>query len=52
MKKLLLMLLICSFAANSFAAIKRIGYWGTPVAGVDYSTPAAAVAACVDGDTI
>lgn len=37
---------------ESFAGIKRIGYWGTPVAGVDYATAALAVAACAVGDSL
>lgn len=53
MKKLLLLAitatLICSV---SFANIRRIGYWGTAVPNVDYTTADLAVTAAVTGDTI
>ncbi len=41
--------LICSL---SHATIRRVQYWGNPVAGVDYATGNAAVAASAIGDTI
>ena len=53
MKKILAFaVLFIALANNIQAAIKRIGYWGTPVTGIDYATPALAVAACANGDSI
>jgi hypothetical protein len=52
MKNFILTTILFLIIANSFAGIKRLGYWGTPVAGVDYATPALAVAACAVGDSI
>jgi hypothetical protein len=52
MKNSLLTIILFLIIANSFGAIKRIGYWGTPVSGVDYATSALAVAACAAGDSL
>ncbi len=52
MKNFILTTILFLIITNSFAGIKRIGYWGTPVAGVDYATPALAVAACAVGDSL
>lgn len=52
MKKIILSSLFILSIIQSFGGIKRIGYWGTPVSGVDYSTPALAVAACAVGDSL
>jgi hypothetical protein len=52
MKNFILTTILFLIIANSSAAIKRIGYWGTPVTGVDYATSALAVAACAAGDSL
>lgn len=52
MKKFISTAILILIIAHSFATIKRIGYWGTPVTGVDYATPALAVAACAAGDSL
>lgn len=52
MKKFILTTMLIVSIAHSFAGIKRLGYWGTPVIGVDYATPALAVAACAVGDSL
>ena len=52
MKNFILTSILVVSIINSFAGIKRLGYWGTPVTGVDYATPALAVAACAVGDSL
>jgi len=44
--------LVCIIAANVHAGTRRVGFFGPPVANVDYSTFAAAYTAAVNGDTI
>jgi hypothetical protein len=53
MKKcFLVVLLLTGFTAIAFGAIRRVGFFGIPVAGTDYSTFTAAYAASSGGDTI
>ncbi|MES2775446.1 MAG: hypothetical protein V4722_14825 [Bacteroidota bacterium] len=53
MKKLFLLSVAATLISSiSFATIRRIQYWGVPVAGVDYPTGTAAVTAAAIGDTI
>lgn len=53
MKKLFLLVLVFSaIACLSFGAIRRVGFFGVPIAGTDYSTFALAYAAAASGDTI
>ncbi|MEO7309218.1 MAG: hypothetical protein ABIX01_02380 [Chitinophagaceae bacterium] len=53
MKKLFLLSVAATLISSIvFAGVRRIGYWGTPVAGLDYATPALAVSASAIGDTI
>src|SRR5258708_6652300 len=53
MKKLFLLSLAAILILSvSHATIRRIQYWGTPVAGVDYASGTLAIAASTAGDTI
>ena len=53
MKNLFLLVLVFSAIASlSFGAIRRVGFFGVPVAGTDYSTFALAYNAAASGDTI
>lgn len=53
MKNLFLLVLVFSAISSlSFGAIRRVGFFGVPVAGTDYSTFAAAYTAAASGDTI
>ena len=52
MKKFIFTAMLLCTMVNSFATIRRIGYWGTPVAGVDYATAALAVSNSAVGDSI
>lgn len=53
MKKLFLLVLVYSAIVSlSFGAIRRVGFFGVPVAGTDYSTFALAYTAAASGDTI
>lgn len=53
MKKLCLLVMVFSAIASvSSGAIRRVGFFGVPVAGTDYSTFALAYAAAASGDTI
>ncbi len=53
MRKIFILTLFISLLSNSlFATVRRIGYWGTPVSGVDYTTFALAQTASSNGDTI
>ena len=52
MKKLILFLVITMVTITSKATIRRVQYWGNPVAGIDYATCAAAVVVSTAGDTI
>jgi hypothetical protein len=53
MRKLFIFgLIVTLFATASHATVRRIGYWGTPVSGVDYTTFALAQTASSNGDTI
>jgi hypothetical protein len=53
MRKLfILSFIVTLFATASHATVRRIGYWGTPVSGVDYTTFALAQTASSNGDTI
>jgi len=45
-------LAICALYALSFATIRRVGFFASPVAGTDYSTFALAYTAAAAGDTI
>ncbi len=53
MKKIFITVLaICAIYTLSFATIRRVGFFASPVAGVDYSTFALAYGAAAAGDTI
>jgi hypothetical protein len=39
-------------SSNLEAAVRRVGYWGVPLAGIDYATFALAQAASANGDTV
>lgn len=53
MKKLFLLTLTALFFySTSFATIRRVGFFGTPLPNIDYSTFASAYTASVAGDTI
>ncbi len=53
MRKLFILTVIVSLLATTAqATVRRIGYWGTPVSGVDYTTFALAQTASSNGDTI
>ena len=53
MKKLLLLSVAATLISSiTLANVRRIGYWGNPVVGVDYATPALAVSNSAIGDTI
>ncbi len=53
MKKYLLLFLVVTFIGQaSQASIRRVGFFASPISGVDYSTFALAYTACAAGDTI
>ncbi|MEP7143678.1 MAG: hypothetical protein ABI707_12440 [Ferruginibacter sp.] len=53
MKKLFLIVLaVIAFQNLSFAKIRRVGFFASPVSGTDYSTFATAYTAAIAGDTI
>lgn len=53
MKKLTLLLLTVTFVfADANAKIRRVGFFGSPIAGTDYISFAAAYTAAASGDTI
>lgn len=53
MKKFFLaVVIVLSFFSSSFATIRRVGFFGIPLANIDYSTFAAAYTAAASGDTI
>ena len=53
MKKFTLLLLTVSFVfADASAKIRRVGFFGSPIAGTDYINFAAAYTAAASGDTI
>jgi hypothetical protein len=53
MKKLFAIVLAISvFQTYSFATIRRVGFFGSPIAGTDYSTFLAAYTAAANGDTV
>jgi hypothetical protein len=51
-KKLVLPLMLCLLFISSFATVRRVGFWGPAVAGVDYADITAAQTAASNGDTL
>ena len=49
---IIITIVILIFSLDNNAAVRRVGYWGVPVAGIDYATFALAQTASSNGDTI